>query len=60
MILENQMSDKTVKVKVVGNYRVLHGDKPYVGGDTLTVPENVAAEWVRSGWVERITGKVSE
>jgi hypothetical protein len=28
-----------------------------IKGDMLTVPENVAQEWERSGYVERITGK---
>jgi len=57
MILENQMSDQTVKVKVVGNYRVFHDDKAHVGGDVVSVPEDVAAEWQRNGWAEPVTSK---
>jgi hypothetical protein len=38
-------------------WRVVHEGKPYVKGDTLTVPENIAREWERSGYVERVTGK---
>jgi hypothetical protein len=42
MILEKNMPEKTVKVRVSDRWRVVHDDKPYVKGDTLTVPENVA------------------
>jgi hypothetical protein len=55
MIMENDMSDKQVKVKVIDRWRVVHDDKAYHKGDTLTVPENVAQEWERSRWVERVT-----
>ncbi|WP_156660959.1 hypothetical protein [Mycobacterium sp. 852002-51163_SCH5372311] len=51
------MTDKQVKVKVIDRWRVVHDDKPYVKGQTVTVPESVAAEWERSGYVERVTGK---
>jgi hypothetical protein len=48
-------SQKTVKVRVSDRWRVVHEDKPYHKGDTLTVPENVAQEWERARWVERVT-----
>lgn len=51
------MSDKQVKVKVIDRWRVVHDGKPYLKGDTLTVPESVAQEWERSGYVERVTAK---
>ena len=58
MIQENKVSDnKQVKVKVIDRWRVVHDDKPYVKGDTLIVPEDVAQEWERSGYVERVTSK---
>ncbi|OBK12594.1 hypothetical protein A5636_11295 [Mycobacterium asiaticum] len=58
MILENKaMADKQIKVRVSDRWRVVHDGKPYIKGDTLTVPENVAQEWERSGWVERVTSK---
>jgi hypothetical protein len=58
VILENNnMSDKQVKVKVIDRWSVVHDDKRYVKGQTVTVPEAVAAEWERSRWVERVTGK---
>jgi hypothetical protein len=54
--LEDNMSDKQVKVRVSGRWRVVHDGKPYVKGETVTVPESVAQEWERSGYVERVTG----
>ncbi len=57
MILENNMSEKQIKVRVSDRWRVVHDGKPYVKGDTLTVPENVAQVWERSRWVERVTSK---
>lgn len=52
---ENKMTDKQVKVRVSDRWRVVHDGKPYLQGDTLTVPENVAQEWERSRWVERVS-----
>jgi hypothetical protein len=49
------MSDKQVKVKVIDRWRVVHDDKPYVKDDVLVVPDNVAQEWERCGYVERVT-----
>jgi hypothetical protein len=57
MIMEKNMPEKQVGVRVSDRWRVVHDDKPYTKGDTLTVPENVAQEWERSGYVERVTGK---
>lgn len=51
------MTDKTVKVKVSGRFSVAHEGKRYTEGDTATVPEDVAKEWERAGWVERVTTK---
>jgi hypothetical protein len=53
------MPEKTVKVKVIDRWRVVDPDtgEAHTKGDTLSVPENVAEEWERSGWVERVTGK---
>jgi hypothetical protein len=31
--------------------------RPYVKGDTLTVPEHLAQEWQDYGYVERVAGK---
>jgi hypothetical protein len=51
------MTDKTVKVKVSDRWRVVNpeDDSVHVKGDTLSVPEKLAEEWERSGWVERVT-----
>lgn len=46
--------ENTVKVRVLGRYRVVHDGEPYTGGDTLTVPESTAAEWERGRFVERV------
>jgi hypothetical protein len=55
MITETDMSKKQVKVRVSDRWRVVHDGKPYVKGDTLGVPENVAQEWEGAGWIERVT-----
>jgi hypothetical protein len=56
MILEEQsMPEKQIKVRVSDRWRVVHDDKAYVKGETLTVPESVAQEWERSGYVERVS-----
>jgi hypothetical protein len=57
VILEKAMPEKTVKVKVSDRWRVVHDGKPYVKGDMLSVPENVAQEWEQSGYVERVSDK---
>jgi hypothetical protein len=51
---DNIMPEKTVKVRVSDRWSVVHEDKRYVLDDELTVPENVAQEWERSRWVERV------
>jgi hypothetical protein len=58
MIVEEQtVAEKTVKVKVKAPYRVVHEGDPYSNGDELTVPEDAAQLWLRSGFVECATGK---
>ncbi len=51
------MADKNVKVRVLGNYRVVDVDKGYAGGEEVSVPEHVAQQWERRGWFERVAGK---
>jgi hypothetical protein len=53
-ILENNMTDKQIKIRVSDRWSVAHDGKRYVQGDTLTVPEATAKEWEQSGWVERV------
>ena len=60
MILEETMAEKTIKVKVQAPFRVVHEGNAFTDGDTLTVPENVAQEWERSRWVERVTSSKAE
>jgi hypothetical protein len=36
---------------------VYHQGKVHVGGQQLTAPADVIAEWLRDGLVERVTGK---
>jgi hypothetical protein len=59
--VEELMTEKQVKVKVIDRWRVVHpGDgTAHVKGDTLTVPESLAQGWESSGYVERVTGKVN-
>lgn len=47
-------SSTLVKVKVVGNYRVLHDAQPYVGGDVVEIPADKAKSWISQRWVEEI------
>ncbi len=54
VILENNMSEKQVNVKVIDHWRVVRDDKSYIKDDVLVVPENVAQEWQASGYVERV------
>lgn len=49
------MGGKLIKVKVIDRWRVVHEDKPYAKGDTLTVPESVGPEGESSGYVECVT-----
>jgi hypothetical protein len=58
MILEEQsMPEKQVKVRVSDRWRVVHDGNACIFGDELTVPENVAQQWERSRWVERVTAQ---
>jgi hypothetical protein len=57
MVVEDTSKpEKSAKVRVLAPYRVVHNGTAHVKG-TLTVPENVAQEWERSGYVECVTGK---
>jgi hypothetical protein len=56
MVLEDQLKpEPQIKVRVSDRWRVVHDGKPYVKGDEVTVPEDVAKEWERNGYVERVT-----
>ncbi|MGB6512642.1 MAG: hypothetical protein WBF57_06585 [Mycobacterium sp.] len=39
-----------MRVKVVAPVQVLFAGTRYTLGDTADVPDNVAQEWIRSGW----------
>jgi hypothetical protein len=55
MILEEKtVPEKTVKLRVKAPFRIVHEGNPHTDGDTFTVPENLAQEWERSGYVERV------
>jgi hypothetical protein len=57
-VTEEQMAPaKTIKVKVIGRWSVVHDDQRYVQDDELSVPESTADEWLRSGWVEKVSAK---
>ncbi len=49
--------EKQVKVKVIDRWRVVFNGTVGLEGDTLAVPENVAADWERRGYVGRVSGK---
>jgi hypothetical protein len=39
------------RVKVLGNFRVVHDGTAYSGGDVAVVPEALAEEWLLNNWV---------
>lgn len=53
------MSMKPVKVKVREPFRVLHPDthEAHTDGAEITVPEHLADEWLKAGWVDPVTTK---
>jgi hypothetical protein len=53
------MADKTVRVKMKAPFRVVHEGEPHSDGDQFEVPEDVAAQWERSGFVERVSASSS-
>lgn len=54
---EQKAAEAPIRVRVQGNYRIVHEGRPYVGGDRLTVPADVAGKWIKAGWVELIPQK---
>jgi hypothetical protein len=57
-IQQAQAAAATIKVRVNNPYRVSHEGKPFVGGQTLTVPDDVEhSRWIDSGWVTKVKGK---
>jgi hypothetical protein len=41
-----------IRVKVVGNYRVVHEGKAYIGGEVLEIPDDAEHKiWLQSGFV---------
>jgi hypothetical protein len=61
MILqEDSVPEKKVKVKVVDRWSVVHDGQRYTKGDELTVSEDVAQEWERSRWVERVSSSKAD
>jgi hypothetical protein len=51
---EQAAAQAPIRVRVQGNYRIVHEGKPYVSGDRLTVPADVAGKWIKAGWVEPV------
>jgi hypothetical protein len=46
---------RTIKVRVETPFRVIHDGKAYVGGQTLTVPDDAEhTRWIESGWVTKV------
>jgi hypothetical protein len=57
MILEDKpMAEKDIRVRVKAPFRVVDDEgNPHTDGDELSVPEAVAQQWQRSGFVEQVT-----
>jgi hypothetical protein len=51
---EREDSGKPVRVRVIAPYRVCHEGKPFVGGQTLSVPAPTAEKWTKANWVEPV------
>jgi hypothetical protein len=55
MILDDRtVPEKTVKVRVREPFRVIHDGDAHTAGHELSVSEETAQHWLRSGWVERV------
>jgi hypothetical protein len=47
-----------IRVKVVGNYRVVHDGKAYIGGETLEIPDDAEHKtWLQCGFVVKESSK---
>jgi hypothetical protein len=56
--VEAQAAAAPIKVKVNAPYRVIHEGKAFVGGQTLTVPNDVIhSRWLDAGWVTKVKGR---
>jgi hypothetical protein len=58
VILEDTSKpEKSVKVRVLEPFRVIHPDthEAHTDGAEVTVPQHVADEWLRSGFVEPVS-----
>ena len=48
----------TMRVRVNRPYRVIHNGEVFLGGDALTVPDDVEhSRWVAAGWVTKVKGE---
>lgn len=48
----------TIKVRVNKPYRVIHEGNAFIGGQMLTVPDDVEhSRWIESGWVTKVKGR---
>ena len=55
---EAEVRAAPVKVRVNKPYRVIHEGKAFVGGQTLTVPNDVIhSRWLDAGWVTKVKGR---
>lgn len=50
-LVEEPEAPQTRRVRVIGNFRVVHQGVPYVPGDVPEVPESLAQEWLLNRWV---------
>jgi hypothetical protein len=49
---------RKIKVRVNNPYRVIHEGNAFVGGQTLSVPDDLElSRWIESGWVTKVKGK---
>jgi hypothetical protein len=55
VVEEKPEPEKSVKVRVVGDFRIVHEAQAYTSGDQVAVPQHLADEWLRSRWVERVS-----
>jgi hypothetical protein len=47
-----------IRVRVNKPYRVIHEGKVFLGGQTLTVPDDIEhSRWIQSGWVTKLKAK---
>ena len=52
---EQKAAQAPVRVKVCDRLRIVHEGKAYIGGETLSVPADLADKWLKFKFVEPVS-----